>query len=161
MENIDIAAMLDEEIERTLKDIKEAGAGSEQAKAMMMKLDKLHGQRIKELEVNLKERQQIDAVLGKTDEMKLRNAELDLKVRQAAEDVRLKEAELAAKDAELKEAKKGRIWRTVLDILGITVPTATTAWWLYNGMKFEEEGKIYSSRTAQWIGNLGRLFRRG
>jgi len=160
MEN-NIAEMLDAEIERTLTAIKTAKTGTDEAKGMLIKLDKLHAERMKELEANLKERQLIDASLAKIDESKIRKAELEQRVKQAEADAELRKAELIQKEAELKEAKKGRIWRTVLDILGIGVPTAVSGYWMYKGLKFEEEGKIYSSRTSQWVSNLTRLFRKG
>lgn len=160
MEN-NIAEMLDAEIERTLTAIKTAKTGTDEAKGMLIKLDKLHAERMKELEANLKERQLMDASLAKIDESKIRKAELEQRVKQAEADAELRKAELIQKEAELKEAKKGRIWRTVLDILGIGVPTAVSGYWMYKGLKFEEEGKIYSSRTSQWVSNLTRLFRKG
>ena len=156
-----IEEMLDAEIERTLKEISEVETGSEEAKLALIKLDKLHGQRIKELEAELKNKQLTDASLAKNDENDLRKAELELRVKQAEKEAELKQAELDQKDAELQEAKRGRRWRTVLDILGIAVPTAATAHWLYKGMKFEQEGQIFSSRTVQWLSNHTRLFKKG
>jgi hypothetical protein len=57
--------------------------------------------------------------------------------------------------------EEGRRWRTLLDILGIAVPTAASGYWLYKGMKFEEEVKIHSSRTTQWFSGIARLFKKG
>ena len=156
-----IADMLDLEIERTLEEIKDLETGTDKAKMALIKLDKLHGERIKELTANLKDRQLTDSAIAKADEARFRETELDLKVRQLAGELDIRRKELDQKDAELKEAKKGRRWRTFLDILGIAVPTAASGYWLYKGMKFEEEGKIYSSRTTQWFSGISRLFKKG
>jgi hypothetical protein len=156
-----ITKLLDEEIEKTLGEVSRVETGSDQAKAALIKLDKLHGQRVKELEAQLKEKQRIDTLLMKQDESKLREEELKLKVSQIADELELKRQELVEKEAELQEVKKARRWRTVLDFFGITAPLAVSGWWMYKGMKFESEGQIYSSRTAQWVGNLTRLFRKG
>ena len=157
----EIAKMLDSEIERTLSEIAQMETGTDKAKAALFKLDKLHGERVKELEAELKTTQQVDASLAKMDEKRLKEAELDLRIRQVTEELELRKAELDQKDKELQEAKKGRRWRTLLDILGIAVPTAASGYWLYKGMKFEEEGKIYSSRTTQWFSGIARLFKKG
>lgn len=166
-----IVRLLDAEIEDTLIEVSQAKTGSDEAKAALIKLDKLHGQRIKELEAILKNKQLNDASIAKMDELKIHDAEmtmkakqleeeLKLKVQQAADELECKKAELEQKQAELKEAKKARKWKTFLEFLGIAVPTGVTAYWLGKGLKFEEEGKIYSSRTAQWLGGLTRMFRK-
>jgi len=157
----DIAKMLDDEIERTLAEISQMETGTDKAKAALIKLDKLHGERVKELEADLKNKQLVDATLAKIDEKSLKEAELNFRIKQATEELEVRKAELDQKDKELQEAKKGRRWRTLLDILGIAVPTAASGYWLYKGMKFEEEGKIYSSRTTQWFSGIARLFKKG
>lgn len=156
-----IADLLNAEIEKTIKEVSQAETGSEEAKAALNKLGRLHDQRIKELDAALKNNQRIDSDLAKRDEQKLREHELEMKLAQFENDREIKQAELEKKDAELQEAKKTRRWRTFLDILGIGVPTLVTAYWMRKGLKFEEDGKIYSSRTSQWVGNLTRLFRKG
>ena len=148
-----IATLLDEEIVKTLNEISSVKSDSNEAKAAMIKLNSLHNQRVKELEAELKVKQLTDASLFKIDELNLRKNELET-------EVELKKNELAQKDAELKEAKKSRRWKTVLDILGITVPTAATGFWIWKGLKFEEEGKIYSSRTMQWVSGFTRMFKK-
>ena len=167
-----IVELLNEEIERTIQVVSQSKAGSDEAKAALIKLDKLHGQRVKELEAILKDKQLNDASIAKMDELRTRDAELELKSRQFDEETRFKvqqlslelesmKAEHEQKEAELKEAKKSRRWHTLLDALAILVPTGVTAYWMNKGMKFEEEGKIYSSRTSQWVSGLKRLFSRG
>ena len=154
----DIAGMLDMEIQRTLDELSQLETGTDKAKAALIKLDKLHAERVKELEVTLKNKQMVDAAISKIDELKIRNAELDMKVRQQTEENELKKAELAQKDAELQEAKRGRRWRTALDILGISAPLVAGGYWMYQGLKFEADGQIYSSRTTQWVSGITRLF---
>lgn len=157
MENI-ISEMLEAEIQKTLKEVAEAETGSERAKQVMLKLDKLHAARIKELEACLKEQQRIDAGFYKNEENQLHTAELEQRARQAEMDIEMKEKELEEKEAELQEAKRGRRWRTLLDLLGIGVPVAASAYWMKRGLQFEEEGKVYTSRTGQWLSTHLRLF---
>lgn len=161
MGNNEIANMLEIQIQATLEEISTVETGTETAKAALIKLDKLHNERIKELEMELKHKQRLDASIAKMDESELRKAELEQRVKQAEADAELRKAELVQKESELQEAKKGRRWRTVLDILGIGAPLIASGYWLSKGLKFEEDGKIYSSRTAQWFGNITRLFRKG
>ena len=73
-------------------------------------------------------------------------------------DAEIKQAELEQTDEELKEAKRSRRWHTALEILGIGVPVAASAYWMRRGLQFEEEGKVYTSRTMQWLSNHIRLF---
>ena len=167
-----IVELLNAEIERTLSEVSQAQTGSDEAKAALTKLGRLHEQRIKELDAELKNNQRIDSDLAKRDELKIREREVDqklslmekemaLKLTQLENEKELKQAELDKKDAELQEAKRGRRWRTFLDLLGISMPILFTAHWMKKGLEFEEDGKIYSSRTSQWVGNLTRLFRKG
>lgn len=157
MENV-IARLLEDEIQKTLKEVSEAKTGSDEAKQAMIKLDKLHAERIKELETTLKENQRLDASYAKLREDDIRKAELEQRIKQAEMDAELKQAELEQKEEELKEAKRGRRWHTVVDILGIGVPVAASAYWMRRGLQFEEEGKVYTSRTMQWLSSHVRLF---
>lgn len=159
MENT-IAKMLEEEIVKTLEDVAKVQAGTEEAKAALMKLEKLQAQRIDELEMALKENKRIDDSYAAMQENAIRKAELENKIKQLEMESTMREAELEQKDAELKEAKKTRRWKTVLDILGIGAPIAAGAYWMHRGMQFEEEGKVYTSRTMQWISSHLRLFGR-
>jgi len=172
MDDNRIVELLDSEIEKTLEEVSQAETGSEAAKAALTKLGRLHDQRIKELDAILKNKQRIDTDCAKRDELHVREKELEVRQLQLKSELDAKlmqienervatQAELEQKTAELQEAKRGRRWRTVLDILGIGVPLLATAHWMSKGLKFEEEGKIYSSRTAQWVGTLTRLFKKG
>jgi len=157
MENM-IAELLDKEITRTLEDISTAKTGSEEAKAALLKLEKLHGQRMAELEADRSNRELVDNSYIRTLENDMKKTELDNRLKMSESELEIKRAELEQKELELEEAKRSRRWRTVLDILGIGVPIAASGWWMYNGLKFEEEGKIYSSRTAQWVSGITRMF---
>ena len=159
MDNNEIRELLDDEIRKTLTVVATTSdMNSDKFKAAMGKLRQLHDERTKELEAALKEQQRKDSEFAKMQEIDQKSAELDMKVRQMADEIRLREAELAAKNAELEEQKKGRRVRTVLDILGITVPVGVSSYWMWKGMKFEEDGKIYTSRTGRWLSEHLRLF---
>ena len=153
-----ISTMLDEQIEKTLAVIAEVELGSDTAKAALSQLEKLQNQRVKELELALKNKQADDQDYAKSKELRLREEELKQRVISAETEANLRKAELEQKDAELKETKRGRVWSTILGVLGIGVPVAASSYWMYKGMKFEEEGKIYSSRTGQWLASHLRLF---
>ena len=157
MENV-IAQMLETEIQKTLKEVANVKTNSEEAKAALAKLEKLQTQRLNELELALKEKKQIDDSYNVLMQDSTRKAELEQKVKQLEIESELKKAELEQKDAELAEARKGRRWRTVLEILGIGAPIAASAYWMHRGLQFEEEGKVYSSRTMQWLSSHLRLF---
>lgn len=159
MENV-IAKMLEDEIQKTLKEVANVQTGSDEAKAALIKLEKLQNQRINELEMALKEKKQIDDSYNVLMQDSTRKAELEQKVKQMEIESELRRAELEQKDAELTEARKGRRWRTVLDIFGIGAPLAASAYWMHRGLQFEEEGKVYSSRTMQWLSSHLRLFGR-
>ena len=153
-----IERMLADEIETTLSALKTMNANTEQAKAELMKLARLQELRARELDAILKEKQLAETSMSKVDEMSIRNAELEQKRKQAEEELEMKKAELAQKEAELKEAKKGRWWKTVLDIVSIGAPLGVGLYGLKKGFEFEEEGKIYSSRTPQFVSGFMRLF---
>lgn len=172
-----IGQMLDEEIERTLKEIKVCKESD--TTRLLTKLDKLHQKRAKELELELEQQQHVDDEIQKRDELHLREKELEQKIAQFNADMELKTKELEQKTAqfnadvesktkeltqrndELKENKRARRWKTVTEILGIGLPLAASAAWIRRGLQFEEEGKIFSSRTTQWVSGITRLFRKG
>ena len=180
-----IERLLDDEIERNLRILATVEDGSDESRSALIRLKERHAERsrerenfikeaqqidaseakkkeleLREKELNLRDKQLVDETLAKSDELRIREKELNLREMQLLQERDLKNAELAKKDAELVEAKKTRRWKTVLDILGITVPTAATGFWLYKGLKFEEEGKILSSRASTWFSGISRLFTR-
>ena len=166
-----IEYLLDQQIKDTLSEVASLGLETDEkgssARAAMTKFTKLHDQRIKEREIDLKEKQLIDQAIAKRDELEIRDKELELTAKKleqeatrTAAETRLKEQELDIRQKELKESKASRRWHTALEILGITVPAATTVFWLKKGLQFDEEGKIYSSRTPQWLSGITRLFKK-
>ena len=161
MESSTIRDMLDEEIVKTLQVVaKTTDMNSDAYKLATAKLKMLHEQRTKELEADLKAREQIDNSMDHADQLHIRQAELDFKVQQAADEQRTKEQEMEIRQEELKEAVKNRRWRTALEILGITVPAGLSCYWMWKGMQFEEEGKIFTSKTGRWLSEHLRLFRK-
>lgn len=130
----DIQTMLDEEYERTLEAVSNAKAGSEEAKWSLQKLTELHRQRIAEKKAS--------------DESFLQ-----------VEELQLKKADVALKKEQLKEGKKDRWIRIVLDGAAILIPTAASCYWMSKGLSFEQTG-AFTSKTGQWLSSHLRLFRK-
>lgn len=184
MEN-SIKELLDGEIQKTLVEVSQAQTGTEEAIAALTKLTNLYQQRLKEEDLELKERTRVDesAKFGSEQELKEKeidlkfkelesrqaqlNSELDMKknelkvkIAQFNKESAQKQKELELKEKELKGSKIDRILRTILDLLGIAVPLGVTSYWAAKSLKFEETG-TYTSRTPQWISGLTRLFKKG
>lgn len=132
--NMTIATMLDEEYERTLEAVSQAQTGGEEAKWQLQKLGELHKQRMNEAKL--------------LDEGILQNEEL-----------RLKKRETAMKEEQMKESKKDRVIKIVLDGAAILVPVAVSSYWMAKGLKFEQNG-TFTSRTGQWLSSHLRLFKK-
>ena len=130
----DIGTMLDREYEETLKAVSLATTGSDEAKWQLQKLNDLHKQRMSEMEARQKASQRDD-------------------------DLYYKEKELALKEEQMKEGKKDRIVKIVLDGAAILVPVTVSSFWMAKGLKFEENG-TFTSRTGQWLSNHLRLFKK-
>ncbi len=130
----DIKMMLDREYEETLKAVSLATTGSDEAKWQLQKLNELHKQRMSEMEVHQKAAQRND-------------------------DLYYKEKELAMKEAQMKDGKKDRIIKVVLDSAAILVPVTVSSFWMAKGLKFEENG-TFTSRTGQWLSSHLRLFKK-
>lgn len=130
----DIKTMLDREYEETLKAVSLATTGSDEAKWQLQKLNELHKQRMSEMEVHQKAAQRND-------------------------DLYYKEKELAMKEAQMKDSKKDRIIKVVLDSAAILVPVTVSSFWMAKGLKFEENG-TFTSRTGQWLLSHLRLFKK-
>lgn len=130
----DIKTMLDREYEETLKAVSLATTGSDEAKWQLQKLNELHKQRMSEIEAHQKTDQRND-------------------------DIRYKEKELAMKEAQIKDGKKDRIIKIVLDGVAILIPVTVSSYWMAKGLKFEENG-TFTSRTGQWLSSHLRLFKK-
>ena len=180
-----IERLLALEIEGTMQDLVGLDASSEEAKTALRKLCQLQDERVKELDALLKNRAQDEATSLKMKELELRETELKQKreqldaeialrmdecavrekealqrQKQAEAEAALRGQELAQKEQELKEAKRTRRWKTVIDAAAIVVPIGVGVYEFNRGLKFEEEGKVYSSRTPGFISGIMRLFRK-
>lgn len=129
-----IGFMLDEEYQRTLEAISNAKTSSEEAKWQLQKLGELHKQRMNEAKM------------------------LDDGIRQD-EELRLKKREASLKEEQMKESKKDRIIKIVLDGAAILVPVTVSSYWMAKGLTFEKTG-TFTSRTGQWLSNHLRLFKK-
>lgn len=132
--NATIAMMLDEEYEKTLEAVSQAQTGSEEAKWQLQKLGELHKQRMNEAKL--------------LDDGILQDEELKLKKREAL-----------MKEEQMKESKKDRIVKIVLDGAAILVPVTVSSYWMAKGLKFEQNG-TFTSRTGQWLSSHLRLFKK-
>lgn len=130
----DIKTMLDREYEETLKAVSLATTGSDEAKWQLQKLNELHKQRMSEMEVHQK-------------------------AAQCNDDLYYKEKELAMKEAQMKDCKKDRIIKVVLDSAAILVPVTVSSYWMAKGLTFEQKG-TFTSRTGQWLSTHLRLFKK-
>ena len=153
-----IKALFEAEIEKTLEEIAQAKTGSDASLKALDKLNKLHQQYVKESEIAAKNLELTGRELYNSMELDQKRAEAEGKLKQALDELAFKKEELALKSDELQEAKRGRRWRTLLDILGISVPVIASGYWMKRGLEFESEGKLYSSRTGQWLAQHLRLF---
>lgn len=63
------------------------------------------------------------------------------------------------KEEQMKESKKDRVIKIVLDGAAILVPVAVSSYWMAKGLKFEQNG-TFTSRTGQWLSNHLRLFKK-
>lgn len=132
--NATIAMMLDEEYEKTLEAVSQAQTGSEEAKWQLQKLGELHKQRMNEAKL--------------LDDGILQDEELKLKKREAS-----------MKEEQMKESKKDRIIKIMLDGAAILVPVTVSSYWMAKGLKFEQNG-TFTSRTGQWLSSHLRLFKK-
>ena len=130
----DIRMMLDREYEETLAAVSLAATGSIEARWQLQKLNDLHKQRMAEMEAVQKASQRDN-------------------------DFYYREKELQLKEAQMKDGKKDRIIKIVLDSASILIPVTVSSYWMAKGLRFEENG-TFTSRTGQWLSSHLRLFRK-
>ena len=82
-----------------------------------------------------------------------------MSVKQSEDETYARYEELRMKEEQLKDGKKDRIIKIVLDGAGIIVPVAVSSYWMAKGLTFEEKG-TFTSRTGQWLSSHLRLFRK-
>ena len=75
------------------------------------------------------------------------------------EELKLKKREASMKEEQMKESKKDRIIKIVLDGAAILVPVTVSSYWMAKGLKFEQNG-TFTSRTGQWLSSHLRLFKK-
>ena len=185
MEENTIRELLAGEIQKTLVDISQVAADSQESKACITKLNMLYGKYLEEETLDLKERGRLDESYDKGNQFSLRKKELDLREKeleqkmaqfmaeadlrkreldqkesQFAAEKKLREEELEQKMAEIKGSKADRWINILLTVFSVGVPLGVSSYWMAKGMKFEETG-TYTSRTGQWLSQHLRLFKKG
>lgn len=78
-----------------------------------------------------------------------------MSVKQSEDESCARYEELRLKEEQLKDSKKDRIIKVVLDGAGIVA----SSYWLAKGLAFEEKG-TFTSRTGQWLSSHLRLFKK-
>ena len=131
-----IKELLDEEIDRQIRDLSMIGDGKIRTEAVD-NLTKLHKLRIDEakLEAEIEER----SIRRELDERKL---DSDIEGRQNEE---------TFKRNQEREDHKGRYFRYGLEAAGIVLPLVFYGIWMHKGFKFEETGSITSSTFRSLI----------
>ena len=124
------AQMLDEAYRKTLEEVAQATAGSDEAKWELQKLHALHT--LKMNEQKAANESYLASIQGE---------------------------EISLKEAQMKDGRKDRILQTVLNSAAILIPVAVSSYWMAKGLKFEQTG-TFTSRTGQWLSNHIRLFRK-
>lgn len=182
MEENTIRDLLSGEIQRTLVEVSQVTASSEESKAYMQKLNMLYGKYLEEESIDLKERSRLDESYDKGNQFSLRKQELDLREKeleqkmaqfmaeadlrkkeleqreaQFAAEKKLREEELEQKMAEIKGSKADRWINILLTVFSVSVPLGFSSYWMARGMEFEETG-TYTGRTGPWISQFMRLF---
>ena len=123
---MNIERLLDEEIEKEMKELEKLDVGSDKYKAAVEGITKL---------------------VDRTVEIKKSDAENDLKA-----DTLEREHEL--KMQQMEEDRKDRRIKNTIQILGITIPVGVTIWGTLKTFKFEETGTICSQAGKQFISKL-------
>lgn len=62
----------------------------------------------------------------------------------------------------MKQAKEGRVerWVTIfINGAAVFLPILVSSHWMSKGLRFEESG-TFTSKTANWIGGISRLFKK-
>ena len=143
-----IVELLNAEIEKTLTEVSQARTGSDEARAALTKLGRLHEQRIKELDAELKNNQRIDSDLAKRDELKIREHEVDQKLSLMEKEMALKLAQLEneklkAQFVEIASAETAYAASAIAEMLGVSTQKASALMRALkaDGVVAEGEGK--------------------
>ena len=126
--------MLEEEYRKTLKEVSQATAGSDEAKWRLQKLTELHKQMMEEIQIENK-------CCVETQKLSLDTQEAAMKEEQA------------------KENRILTIIKVVIDGIAIVLPIWASWTWMARGLQFEKTG-TFTSRTGNWMSNHLRLFKK-
>lgn len=122
---------------------------------IMTMLDKEYERTLNEVSLATTESEEAKWQLQKLTELhKQRMNEL-----KASDEAYLQMEEISMKKEQMKEGKKDRIIKIVLEGMAILVPVTVSSFWMAKGLKFEQSG-TFTSRTGQWLSNHLRLFRK-
>lgn len=126
--------MLEEEYRKTLEEVSQATAGSDEAKWRLQKLTELHKQIMEEIQIENK--------------CYVETQKLSLDTQEAA-----------MKEEQAKENRILTIVKIVIDGIAIVLPIWASWTWMARGLQFEKTG-TFTSRTGNWMSNHLRLFKK-
>lgn len=126
--------MLEEEYRKTLEEVSQATAGSDEAKWRLQKLTELHKQMMEEIQIENK--------------CYVETQKLSLDTQEAA-----------MKEEQAKENRILTIVKVVIDGIAIVLPIWASWTWMARGLQFEKTG-TFTSRTGNWMSNHLRLFKK-
>lgn len=126
--------MLEEEYRKTLEEVSQATAGSDEAKWRLQKLTELHKQMMEEIQIENK--------------CYVETQKLSLDTQEAA-----------MKEEQAKENRIFTIVKVVIDGIAIVLPIWASWTWMARGLQFEKTG-TFTSRTGNWMSNHLRLFKK-
>lgn len=126
--------MLEEEYRKTLEEVSQATAGSDEAKWRLQKLTELHKQMMEEIQIENK--------------CYVETQKLSLDTQEAA-----------MKEEQAKENRVFTIIKVVIDGIAIVLPIWASWTWMARGLQFEKTG-TFTSRTGNWMSNHLRLFKK-
>lgn len=126
--------MLEEEYRKTLGEVSQATAGSDEAKWRLQKLTELHKQMMEEIQIENK--------------CYVETQKLSLDTQEAA-----------MKEEQAKENRILTIVKVVIDGIAIVLPIWASWTWMARGLQFEKTG-TFTSRTGNWMSNHLRLFKK-
>ena len=92
----------------------------------------------------------------KNKEVMLKDRELTLRDSELTHTIAIDSADLGVKLDQIKESKKDRWCKVIVDVLGVVLPIGFSTLWMLKGFKFEETGTI-TSNTFKWLINRLRF----
>lgn len=129
-----IKELLEEEYQKTMKEVSLAQIGTDEAKWALQKLTELHKQIMDETNTDNK-------------------SFMDM------QKLSLEEKEVALKEEQAKKDKVLSIIKIAVDGVAIVLPIWASWTWMARGLQFEKTG-TFTSRTGSWMSNHLRLFKK-